>query len=687
MAVNPLHPLDPLTGEEITAAAKLLRQAFGQRRIRFQQIEYSEPAKAELIPYLDAERRGETLPPAPARRIKSYLWVYKTHKDVEFHKLLINLEADEIEEDLILPEAVQAPIHAEEMMEMEAACLSHPDILKEVKRLRLPKGYKVACDPWMYGTQDETNNRRRFQCYMYLSIDMPDAENESNHYSRPLDFSPVFDGHTRELVEVIRLPLGLDDLTSSGKDPWDAVSGCEYHTELTGAPHRTDLKPLLVKQPAGPSFVVDGHHVSWHKWQFRVAFTLREGLVLHNVSFDGRPIIYRAAVNEMTVPYGDPRAPYHRKQAFDFGDVGMGLTADKLGLGCDCLGTIKYFSGFVSNGQGEPVEMKNVICMHEVDDGILWKHLNYRNERAKVVRNRKLVIQMVATVGNYEYIFAWELDLAGAVHVEMRATGILSTMPIRKSLINGTNEEGRRAAKQLGFGTVVSEGTMAANHQHIFNVRIDPAVDGYRNVVVKDESVAMPLDDKNPWGVGYVNQRETLTRPCHMDLDVSKARTFIVQNPTKFNRLSGKPVGYKLHAHPSQMMLMHPTSFSFKRAFFAQHPIFVTKYRDGELYAAGEFTNQSIADTGLHKWTARDETFDTEIGDDVVLWHSFSLSHSPRPEDFPVMPAEVIKIAFKPTSFFELNPSNDCAPSMAAVNKSELYEEANGQGAANGCHR
>ncbi len=41
-----------------------------------------------------------------------------------------------------------------------------------------------------------------------------------------------------------------------------------------------------------------------------------------------------------TVPYGDPRGPFHRKQAFDLGDCGAGLTANELELGCDCLGMI-----------------------------------------------------------------------------------------------------------------------------------------------------------------------------------------------------------------------------------------------------------------------------------------------------------------------------------------------------------
>lgn len=140
---------------------------------------------------------------------------------------------------------------------------------------------------------------------------------------------------------MIRLPMGLDHKTSSGADPWEQVSGCEYAHELTTVGLREEkLKPLVVKQPEGTSFRVVGREVSWQKWNFRVGFNLREGMVIHNVSYDGRPLFYRLAVSEMTVPYGDPRSPYHRKQAFDFGDVGIGLTANKLGLGCDCLQVI-----------------------------------------------------------------------------------------------------------------------------------------------------------------------------------------------------------------------------------------------------------------------------------------------------------------------------------------------------------
>lgn len=99
----------------------------------------------------------------------------------------------------------------------------------------------------------------------------------------------------------------------------------------------------------------------------------------------------------MTVPYGDPRSPYHRKQAFDLGDVGAGLTANELQLGCDCLGEIMYLDFDHWDVQGAPVRMKGVVCIHEQDDGIGWKHTNFRTNKPAVTRSRVLIMQTIVS--------------------------------------------------------------------------------------------------------------------------------------------------------------------------------------------------------------------------------------------------------------------------------------------------
>jgi primary-amine oxidase len=178
--------------------------------------------------------------------------------------------------------------------------MKHPAVLAEIEKMQLPEGYTVCNDPWIYGTDSATETRRLAQCYMYI---IETNHPESNHYSLPCAFSPVFDQVTKELIRIDQLPTGTDSKTQPTQ-PWKPVKCVEYAHELLDEPMRTDLKPYIVKQPDGPSFSINGQEVAWQKWRFRVGFTNREGLVLYNVTYDGRQTFYRLSMSEMTVPYG-----------------------------------------------------------------------------------------------------------------------------------------------------------------------------------------------------------------------------------------------------------------------------------------------------------------------------------------------------------------------------------------------
>lgn len=106
--------------------------------------------------------------------------------------------------------------------------------------------------------------------------------------------------------------------------------------------------------------------------------------------------------------------PYIRKCAMDCGDYGMGMVANSLELGCDCLGHIKYFDGVVNNAQGEAVVIPKAICLHEEDAGMLWKHTDTQLNHVEVRRNRRLVISQVSTFANYEYGMFWYFYLVSA---------------------------------------------------------------------------------------------------------------------------------------------------------------------------------------------------------------------------------------------------------------------------------
>ncbi|KAG7144374.1 Copper amine oxidase 1 like protein [Verticillium longisporum] len=64
---------------------------------------------------------------------------------------------------------------------------------------------------------------------------------------------------------------------------------------------------------------------------------------------------------------------------------------------------------------------------------------------------------------------------------------------------------------------------------------------------------------------------------------------------------------------------------------------------------------------------------------DIVLWHTFGITHFPAPEDYPVMPAEPITLLLRPRNFFEKNPCMDIPPSYA-ITPSQVQQ------GKDGCH-
>lgn len=511
----------------------------------------------------------------------------------------------------------------------------------------LPEGFRVAIDPWPYGGLDESESPPRYMQGLMFARDSSAGNPDSNHYGYPIPIIPVMDWRTKEIVRVDRLATGgkEDGLApeprkDTPKKLFQKRHMAEYVPELLNQPLRSDLKPLNVVQPEGASFTVraDGL-VEWQKWRFRLGFTPREGAILHDVCYQNRSIVYRLSYSELTVPYADPRPPYHRKNAFDLGDNGIGHAANNLQLGCDCLGAIHYADSCFAAPDGTPSEAKSVMCVHEQDNGILWKHTNFRTGRAVVVRSRELVVQFIATLENYEYIFAYKLDLAGGITVETRATGIMSVVAIDDD-------------KTSKYGNVVAPGVLAQNHQHLFALRIDPAMDSYglgdTQITVEESARRAMNPNDNPFGNFYEVEQTVVDHAMHLDAEPRLNRTLKLENTVKHNTISGRNVGYKLVLPASQLLLADDNSSAAKRAPYARHHFWVTGHRDGELWAAGEFTNQSCTETGgvqamvdRGDWFTDKGELDRSDGEgrrsSPVVWAVFGLTHNPRIEDWPVM--------------------------------------------------
>ena len=296
----------------------------------------------------------------------------------------------------------------------------------------------------------------------------------------------------------------------------------------------------------------------WQKWDLRIGFTVREGLVLHRIGYqDGdrlRSIIHRASLSEMFVPYGDPAATHYRKLVLDEGEYGIGLLTNSLELGCDCLGEIRYLDGVINDNDGKAQVIRNAICVHEEDSGIAWKHTDFRNGYGEVRRLRRLVISSIVTVGNYEYGYYWYLYQDGSIEYQVKLTGIISAGAIAPGTVPA-------------HGTQVAPGVYGPHHQHFFNVRLDMAVDGAANRVYEVTPVALPEGPGNPVGNAWRVERTLIETEADgaRDADPLAGRYWIVVNDGARNSL-GQPSGYKLMPEHAIAAFCHPGSAVARRA-------------------------------------------------------------------------------------------------------------------------
>jgi len=222
------------------------------------------------------------------------------------------------------------------------------------------------------------------------------------------------------------------------------------------------------------------------------------------------------------------------------------------------------------NRAGESTTIKNAICIHEEDAGILFKHTDFRDDSVIVTRGRKLIISHIFTAANYEYCVYWIFHQDGTVQLEIKLTGILNTYAMNPG------------EDTKGWGTEVYPGVNAHNHQHLFCLRIDPNIDGPNNTVFQVDAVPGEAEvgsAENPYGNAFYAKKTkyNTVEESMSDYDGATSRTWEMANTNKLNPYSHKPVSYKLVSREVPGLLPKPGSLVWKRAGFARHAVHVTK--------------------------------------------------------------------------------------------------------------
>lgn len=619
------HPLEPLTGEEILKAVAIIKEQWGlTESSRFEQVVLNEPEKEVVINFKEGD---------PITR-EAFIVVLNT-KDSKTFEAVVSITKEAVVSWKHIP-GVQPSFLLEEYSELEETVKKHPDFIAALRKRGIEDSSLVMVDPWSVGYHgiQEDEGRRLAKALCFVKKFPGD-----NAYAYPLTgLLPVVDLSTMEIVRI-------EDSGVRELPPLHALYKPEQNENIQV---RTDLKPIEITQPEGPSFEVDGHNIKWQKWDIRFGYTPREGLVLHTVSYEDkgkkRPILYRAALSEMVVPYGDTNPAHDWQCAFDAGEYGIGRLANSLELGCDCLGHIHYFDATMATSTGGIHKIPNAVCLHEEDYGIAWKHTDWRTNDVEVRRSRRLVLSFFTTVANYDYGFFWYFYTDGKIEHEAKLTGILNVGAIPKG-------------EKPKYGTEIAPQLSAPIHQHIFNYRIDPQIDGQKNTLVEYNTIASKPGGANEKLIGFYAEETPLKTELDSQrtINMETGRIWKITNPNSKNYV-GDPVAYELVPGHNLVPFIHDESSVMKRAGFIKNHLHVTKFDRNQMFAAGTYPNQSKGGDSLEHWVKENRSIENE---DIVVWYNMGVHHVVRPEDWPVMPTHYIGFELKPHGFFDGNPALD----------------------------
>src|SRR3546814_13656513 len=111
--------------------------------------------------------------------------------------------------------------------------------------------------------------------------------------------------------------------------------------------------------------------------------------------------------------------------------------------------------------------VKNGVCSHEEDFGVVWKHFDPFTRVSDVRRQRRLVVSTFLTAGNYDYGFFWSFYLDGKIELEVKANALV----VHSGYSAGAPPPSQLTAPDLGSSAL----------QNTLNPRLTQLVNGARH--------------------------------------------------------------------------------------------------------------------------------------------------------------------------------------------------------------
>ncbi|KAM0069843.1 putative primary-amine oxidase [Helianthus debilis subsp. tardiflorus] len=642
---TPLHPLDPLTVPEINKIRSILL-AYGPFSSSFPSINtlsLDEPDKCQVL----AWKPGDPLPPRRAT-VVSFL-------DGQTHLLTVDLDLAVVTGDVVNDGSSYPMLTTEDLTTALEVLLTNLDFNKSILARGVDFNELVCVPPtsgW-FGPDEEGKRIVKVQCFS--------SQNTPNYYMRPIEGLRVtIDVDKREIVKII----------DTGRDipiPKETNTDYRYTTQSPFSDMTLKTNPISMEQPKGPSFTVEnGHTVKWANWVFHIKPDIRAGMIISRAMVraengEYRSVMYKGFASELFVPYMDPDQGWYFKTYMDEGEFGLGATAFPLVELNDCPRYSYYMDGVFASADGRPFIQRKMICIFERYTGdIGWRHseipamgFNIRESRPKVT----LVARMVASVGNYDYIFDWEFQTDGLIRIKVGLSGMLMVKATPyENIYNISNTDDMT-------GTLVSENVIGVVHDHYISFHLDMDIDGPNNSfakvnLVKEET--LPGQSPRRSYLKAIRKVAKTEDDAKIKLNLFDPSEFHVFNPARKSRL-GNPTGYKIVPGETAASLLDLDDQPQIRAAFTNNQIWVTPLNKSEEWAGGLLVSQSKGEDTLAVWSARNREIENK---DIVLWYTLGFHHIPCQEDFPVMPTVSSSFELKPVNFFDRNPILNAKPTF-----------------------
>lgn len=614
------HPLDSLTASEIRIVAAAIRSQGPPADRRITSMSLRAPDKTAVRAWTEG---------SPFKQ-REAVAVVRTGREVR--EILVDLLTGRIVSTKLRPN-VQPPITGSDWSTATSLVKADARWQSAMRRRGIEDFKDIFCDALSVGASLGTERRRllRVPCY--------DARGTSNVYGRPIEgVMALVDLDRRTVVE----------LHDSGRVP---VSTADPSLEEERQPSlRPASKPVGTSPPSGWNFAIDGSSVRWGNWSFHLGFDKRVGPIISTVRYrDGgleRPVLYQGHVSEMFVPYMDPDRNWSFRAYMDVGEYGFGHLASPLVAGADCPSGALLLSATLPSPAGDPYIAKDVMCAFERDTSVpLWRRSEVVTKSHEARPDVQFVIRTIPTVGNYDYVYDWVFSNKGEISIEVGATGIVAAKGV------GAQNVGELGTEPL-HGALVAPYLAAPDHDHFLSFRLDLDVDGARNRFVRDRLVRTSLPPSSSRRSRWA--RSSKTEPRELAVSAThQPELWRIENSQRSTALGYAP-SFEIVGH-SVPSLLDSTDPVQARAAFSAHPLWVTAYKQGEIYAAGDYPNQSPGGEGLPKFVDGERI----AGEDLVVWYTMGFHHVTRPEDWPVLPTVQHKVTLRPHAFFVRNPAMD----------------------------